>query len=211
MTVAEKIAAIGENCGKLYGAGMDFICAAISQPAGIFYKAAFPANQSLTLKLPNTGADLREMIRLTTGLRQLNLILPTGQDYRLGYFAYSSADLQILQLPEGVQVADMANFVSRCSLLEEIRGQLDLSNCTAADNAFTMCDSLREVRFAPQTISLSLSFKQSQLLSAASVASVLEGLATVETTQTLTFHQTVKDTLTEAQKAALQAKNWTLG
>lgn len=101
-------------------------------------------------------------------------------------------------------------FVLRRISLVEIIGAIDLSVCTVTLNAFLSCDSLEEVRFVQNTIKVSIAFTQSKFLSDESIQSIIDGLATVETTQTLTLHADVKAKLTETQLAKITGKNWTL-
>ena len=72
------------------------------------------------------------------------------------------------------------------------------------------CKSLVTVSFVENSIPFSLSFAQSPLLSDESIQSIINGLATVETAQTLTLHADVKAKLTESQIAQITSKNWTL-
>ncbi len=101
-----------------------------------------------------------------------------------------------------------------CRALEVIDGTpIDLSPDTrGAACEFVGCTALREVRFAPNTIRGAMWFGNSQYLSNDSTQSVIDGLMdlTGQSTKTLTFHATVGGKLTEAQKAAVTAKNWTL-
>lgn len=62
------------------------------------------------------------------------------------------------------------------------------------------------------TIGNSIAFPNSNKLTTASVQSIIDHLKelTGAATQTLTFHATVKGNLTDAQKATISAKNWTL-
>lgn len=73
-------------------------------------------------------------------------------------------------------------------------------------NAF-YCEHLREVRFVENGIPASMGF-QSAKLSAESIQSIIDGLATVETAQTLTLKSAI--TLTDEQKATIYNKGWTL-
>ena len=75
-------------------------------------------------------------------------------------------------------------------------------------NIFYNCKVLVEVRFVATTIHWSISFADSPLLSAESVQSIIDGLATVTTAQTVTFHKDIA--LTDAQKQAINEKGWTL-
>lgn len=96
--------------------------------------------------------------------------------------------------------------------LREILGALDVSRCTDFSNAFIRCDVLETVQFQPGTINKSISVADSSKLTDESIQSVLDGLAdlTGVTAQTLTLHAAVGAKLTDAQKAAASAKNWTL-
>lgn len=97
--------------------------------------------------------------------------------------------------------------------LEVIDGvPLDFSS--SSDNVeFSSLSALREIRLEPLTKKAgSLAFKQSSNLSSESIQSIIDCLAdlTGGTAQTLTLHATVGAKLTDEQKAAVAAKNWTL-
>lgn len=97
--------------------------------------------------------------------------------------------------------------------LEEIIGELDLSKITSANvqnNPFNGCTSLVEVRFTKESIKYNLSFTQSSQLSDESIQSILDGLANVTGTRTLTFHSAVYAKLTEEQKQSATDKGWTI-
>lgn len=79
---------------------------------------------------------------------------------------------------------------------------------------FTSCGALVDIHFTEDSvIAKNISFTDSSALSVASVNSIINALKdlTGQTAQTLTFHSTVKNNLTDAQKATISAKNWTLG
>lgn len=97
--------------------------------------------------------------------------------------------------------------------LEEIIGELDLSKITSANvqnNPFNGCTSLVEVRFTKESIKYNLSFTQSSQLSDESIQSILDGLATVSSTQTLALNSEVYAKLTEEQKQSATDKGWTI-
>lgn len=77
--------------------------------------------------------------------------------------------------------------------------------------SFMSLSGLKEIRFAG-CIGNNLEIKGSPLLSTESVQSIIDCLKdlTGETAQTLTLHADVGTNMTEAQKAAITAKNWTL-
>lgn len=210
MTLSQKLTAVAENMTAVYEAGKDQIFHYVTQPSGMFYKRAFPEGSSLSVRLPDSNGVLTDMFRLVTGLDTLTLTLPPEQSCKLNYFAYSSS-LRLLQLPAGIKASSFIDFANRCSALEEISGVIDLSESTSNEGCFSSCPLLREVRFRPESIFLSISFKQSKVLSAQTVQSIVEGLATVQQTQTLTLHENVKAALTQEQRAVITARNWLLG
>lgn len=76
---------------------------------------------------------------------------------------------------------------------------------------FTDLSALEDVSFSG-VIPVNISFAKSSKLSNASIQSIIDHLKdlTGQTAKTLTFHATVGGKLTDAQKATITAKNWTL-
>jgi hypothetical protein len=111
----------------------------------------------------------------------------------------------------GVNTASMVNASALFMddvLLETIDEPLNFQSVTNNSNAFSKCYKLKNIQFVKETIKLSLSFAWSNLLSAGSVQSIIDGLATVTTAQTLTLNSAIA--LTDEQKATIQTKGWTL-
>lgn len=96
--------------------------------------------------------------------------------------------------------------------LQTIVGELDFSECEPKQqqNPFNGCTSLIEVRFTPESIKQNLAFTQSSQLSDESIQSILDGLATVSSTQTLALNSAVYAKLTEEQKQSATDKGWTI-
>lgn len=96
--------------------------------------------------------------------------------------------------------------------LQTIVGELDFSECepNRQQNPFKGCTSLIEVRFTPESIKQNLSFTQSYQLSDESIQSIIDGLATVSSTQTLSLNSAVYAKLTEEQKQSVTDKGWTI-
>lgn len=99
---------------------------------------------------------------------------------------------------------------AQCHNLKEIK-TVTVSEGVTYTNFALYCYSLEKITFAG-TIGQSLSFAWSSLLTVESVQSIIDHLKdlTGATAQTLTFHADVGAKLTDAQKAAITAKNWTL-
>lgn len=108
------------------------------------------------------------------------------------------------------QIGNAESVFQSCDSLKKIIGIIDFSKALKISNMFFGLVRLEEVRFEKETLSLSVSFAQSPLLSDVSIQSIIDGLATVETAQTLTLHADVKAKLTEAQISQITSKNWTL-
>lgn len=94
-----------------------------------------------------------------------------------------------------------------CSKLEEIP-EYDFINVTNISSAFNGCINLK--KFGIKNIKVSFSLKDSIMLSSDELVKILNNLATVETTQTLTLGSTLLAKLTDEEKAIATNKNWTL-
>lgn len=122
---------------------------------------------------------------------------------------YNSSITKIL-VPVVVTGVSMQDMFSRCSKLENI-AKLVLNGVTSFTNTFASCSSLKHITIEG-SIDVNISFANSDLLTTASVQSIIDRLKdlTGATAQTLTFHATVGAKLTAEQKATITAKNWTL-
>lgn len=118
---------------------------------------------------------------------------------------YNSAKLKTMV---GVDTSSAINVSDMLSLsgIETIQEPFDFSNVTSCRNCFN-CSNLKDIEFKAKTIKVSIVFT-SAVLSAKSVKSIIDGLATIETAQTLTLNSAI--TLTDEQKATINAKGWTL-
>lgn len=93
-------------------------------------------------------------------------------------------------------------------------GTLDFSGLPQTDgsvrtsNCFYNCKSLEKIKVVPQSIKVPLSFAWSSSLSTESVQSIIDGLSTVTTAQTITFNKAVA--LSDEQKQTINDKGWTL-
>ena len=103
---------------------------------------------------------------------------------------------------------NLSKMFTDCMILETIQEPFDFSNATDLTNIFYKCYKLKEIRFVKETIKLSLSLTYSSLLSEESIQSIIDGLATVTTAQTLTLNSAI--TITDEQKATINEKGWTL-
>ena len=123
-----------------------------------------------------------------------------------GTFASGKMTQIEIDIPNATSIANAFYYLSNLVTLkiENIR-----ENCTIGN--FMMANALVNVEVTG-TIGTDINLSGSSLLSNESVQNVIDHLKdlTGATAKTLTFHKTVGNKLTEAQKATITAKNWTL-
>lgn len=105
----------------------------------------------------------------------------------------------------GDNVTTVKSFAYGAGSLEEITNALDFSSVTNSTAAFTMCGSLRHIRFVENSIKISVAFSSSSRLDIDSLKSIILGLADYAGTDSeyayaLTLHDTSK-VLLEAEGA----------
>ena len=126
--------------------------------------------------------------------------------YAIQAFAYTPQ----LSYMKGINTQKMgtANNMFVSSGIVTIDEPFDFSSISQANNtAFLNANKLENVCFVKNSIYKSITFS-SAVLSTNSIQSIIDGLATVETAQTLTLHADVKAKLTEEQLATITSKNW---
>lgn len=175
----------------------------------VFNKAIFPDNYELTINCPN-ATDMRFFIAGSTGL--VKLVIKHGSPDLLvnGQNAFQCKTLEVLDLSEfKAKFNNISGMFNGNIKLTEIKGVLDLSEATSTNNLiFNSCYVLEEVRFKANSIKITISFASSSQLSVVSIQSIIDGLATITEAQTITFNSAA--VLTDAQKATISSKGWTL-
>ena len=113
--------------------------------------------------------------------------------------------LKGIDLSAATAVGGMFN----ASGIETIEEPINFSKISSASTstAFNGASKLKEIRFFCECIFYSITFGSSYL-SAESIQSIIDGLAYVETAQTLTLHKNI--VVTDEQKATINTKGWTL-
>jgi hypothetical protein len=170
-----------------------------------------PIVEELTVNAPNIDGSINYALSQTFsynyGVKKIVLNLPDGIQGMQSTFA-GTKNLKELVLNFSTKNNKVFNSTFYPSGVEKIIGVLDFSSATTTVQLFRDCGNLEEVRFEPNTLSLSISLAESSKLTSESVQSIIDGLATVETAQTLTLNQAI--VLTDEQKATINAKGWTL-
>jgi surface protein len=85
----------------------------------------------------------------------------------------------------------------------------DMSSVTDATSMFYRCTNLTNFK-APKNIGIALSFSNSTNLTHDSLMSIINNLATVSSSTTLTLGYTNLSKLTDEEKAIATGKGWTL-
>lgn len=205
---------VGETTG--YNNGYTEGAASVPNPleyaisvANIFSQVAFTDGYNLTIALPNCTA-FTYFCYLSTGLKTVTL-KEFKEDFALA-MAYAFRNCTSLEMIDfgnkTIKIGVGTDTFRGTTILKEIKGILDLTECTNVNNMFEACNSLEEVRFKANSIKRSISFAKCPKLSSETVQSIIDGLATVETAQTLTLNSAI--ILTDEQRATITSKNWTL-
>lgn len=138
-----------------------------------------------------------------------------GYTYGLQEVFRNAGGIIDTKVPIYLQNGSMLATFNYCEGLKRIPSLVLQVPTTDTRNTFNNCRNLEEINIVCEGeggFATNLSFAQSSKLSAESVQSIIDALVdlTGATAQTLTFHKTVGAKLTQAQKNAISAKNWTL-
>jgi hypothetical protein len=154
----------------------------------VYMGAAFPENYELTLNVPYVKS-LGNAFNGARNIKKLTLIGNTAENLVSFNRAFRSClSIEIIDLTEfnaKPSTIDMASYSN--SALREILGEIDFSECTNMNSAFQGCTNLEKITPKANSIKISIGFPSSSKLSATSIQSIIDGLATVETAQTLTL------------------------
>ncbi len=174
-----------------------------------YREVTFPANYELVVNAPILNS-LYYMFYTTTGIKKITIKGNNNGsviDFNTAFRGCNS--VEIIDFTEFVAKVGNCNYAfGNCRKLHTIDGELDFAECTNTNNIFQNCEALKEIRLKANSLELSISFSASSLLSANSIQSIIDGLAKVETAQTITFHSSI--VLTDEQKATISSKGWTL-
>lgn len=174
-----------------------------------FRTVTFPENNGMEIYVKNC-TTFYMAFDSTKNVKRIKIKSDSPHEVNMS-FIFQYSDVELVDLSEfNCAITNMGSAFRSCANLKEIIGKLDMSKTTSFNATFTSDYKLEKIEFKENTIFVSISFAQSKLLSAESIKSIINGLATVETAQTLTFHAEVKAKLTDEQIATITSKNWTL-
>lgn len=224
--IADKLTAIAENTPKVYNKGYEDgknsvvdlgkLCNQIHfKDLNVFGKSEVVLELDNVISLNafytiiNGGVANTTVEKLT-----INCKKPITDMYKAfnGEVGYKDAKLKTLVLNiDTSQNDNLTNGFLGMAALERIEGTpLDFTSCKGLNQPFRNCSALKELRVAKETIKINFVIDYSPNLSTKTIQSIIDGLATVETQQTLTLHSDVKAKLTETQLSQISSKNWVL-
>lgn len=171
-----------------------------------------PIVDELTVKAPNINTSnkqqcMGQMFYLNNGVKKVVLYAPDESQYMESSFGYCGTLEEVVLNFSTKNIISYSGAFTNSQKLKKIVGALDFSSATNV-NGFGQCGSLEEITFESDTLSLSISLANSSNLTSESIQSIINGLATVTTAQTLTLNKAI--VLTDVQKKTIQDKGWTL-
>lgn len=186
----------------------------------MFQDVAFPVGFELDLTVAgaSAGNGMLSFASGATGLKSIKVSFVNKgtavyANYAFAGIAFAEDTLEVVDISGmGCSFTGFAGTFQNRKALKKIIGAIDLTGCGNCTSPFPNSISLEELEFKQGTIPKNIQFNNQPNLTDASIQSIIDGLAdlTGQTAQTLTFHKTVGAGLTQAQKAAITAKNWTL-
>lgn len=124
-------------------------------------------------------------------------------------YAFRRTKIKTLILSNTNKVTVVTGMLGNCNQLETI-SELNFESMSKVGSSWNGgCIALKNITFTAQTIKGDIGFASS-VLTPKSVQSIIDGLAPVETTQTLTFNSTITANLTDEQNVQILSKNWTV-
>lgn len=151
------------------------------------------------------GTNMFQMFNNFKG-RALSWVINTDNVTNFEAMFDSASNIEEINLTSTANGTTFYRAFIYCGNLKKI-STLDLSNCTNTERMFEGCSKLENISFVPETIKISIAIPSANL-TAESVQSIINGLATVETAQTLTLNANAK--ILQSQVDSANAKGWTI-
>lgn len=187
----------------------------------LFAGAIFPEDVDIVIGSQYPGIKITPSLisafQSTSGVKNLKFdcgydLQPCSMD---SCFRGCSAETLEVPFMETVAMTSYNRCFQEMKNLKEIKTPIHASAAASFNYCFNInsgATNLERIRFVAGSIAKSIPFSFASKLDDVSIQSIIDGLAdlTGGTAQTLTFHATVGAKLTDAQKATITAKNWTL-
>lgn len=192
---ADKVGEVFEK-GKAQGGGGSDIADYLTIGDNQWANASFPEGYDFVLRMNKVPRTLNNLLINATGIKTATLVCEIE-----GAIAWTGvvrcSTVEVLDLTKFKPTpSEIRYFALGDTSLVSVLGEIDMTNCTKTDLAFNQTTALEEIRFKEGTISIALDFHWSTKLSAESYDSIMQGLSSTATGQTLTLtkYATVKAT-----------------
>lgn len=215
---------VADGYGQGYGEGYEKggeITRYMQSLQGMFRNAVFPTGYEVDLTVADASAssgDIMHFANGATGMKSFKLSFVNKGTAVAANYAFAG-NINVNDILEVVDISGMgctfssfAGTFQNRKALRKIIGAIDLTGCVNCDSPFPNSTALEEIAFKQGTIPKNIKFNNQPNLTATSIQSVIDGLVdlTGTTAQTVTFHRDVGARLSQEQKDAITAKNWTL-
>lgn len=157
--------------------------------------ATFPEGFDCVVEFKNAPTNMNSMFYKATGVKTITLICNAEGIANFNQ-VIRDASVEVLDLSKFKPSPSTINYILYGNkVITTIVGELDMSNCTSATYAFNV-SPLKDIRFKEGTVSISVQFNNCKSLSAESYDSIMKGLSSAVSGQTLTLpaYATVKAT-----------------
>lgn len=161
----------------------------------------------VVVTIPDTCTDLTSAFESHANITTLTI---NGSGQKLTTLARTFYKAKISVIYFNINSANVTNFsnMSReCTNLISIIGAIDFTKASNVGYAFADANKLVDLKFVKETLKISITIPSAKL-SAESIQSIIDGLATVETQQKLSLNSVVLDKLTTEQYSTISEKNW---
>lgn len=157
----------------------------------------------------NDTANVTDMAHMFNGCYELTTIpeLYTSNVTDMSYMLYWCISLTTIPQLDTSKVTNMVNMFYYCTELTSIP-RLDASKVTNMSYMFDGCGKLEEIHMTGMKANFNIS--ASTLFTRDALLEILNNLATVDSTKTLTMGSTNLAKLTDEDKAIATNKGWTL-
>lgn len=208
-TYAEKIGEISSGGGD-YEQGYEdgsLPLTQINSLNNVFSNSIFPENYDCVLHIKKVVG--MQYAFYGSNVNSITLTAEQAGSTMITHGFRNCPNLQFVDFKDyKATITDISYAFYYSSKLKSIYGALDISGCPNTNATFDRCTLLEDIEFVPSTIKASISFNTSPLLSNESKESIFNGLATVETAQTLSLHANTK--ILQSQVDSANAKGWTV-
>lgn len=182
--------AIGQSYDKGYKSGYDKgnNLYYVTTLQSLFKSVTFPENFEMVAKLKSV-TNIATSFMGAQNIKSITLISEDKNSLIDAASAFRECrQLETVDLTEFNRTfSSVGFFLFQSSSLKVILGDLDVSNCTVFPNSTFEAASLEEIRFVAGTINVTITFYRCSNLSKASITSIINGLSTTVSGQTLTL------------------------